>query len=195
MTRFFDLLFSFLGLILLIPVFLIIAIFILADSGTPVFFRQWRVGRGNRDFFLLKFRTMRSGAELGGSLTVGSSDSRITHTGLFLRKYKLDELPQLFNVLKGDMSLVGPRPEVRKYVDLYTPEQLNVLQLRPGITDYASLEYFSENELLGKAADPEQTYIREIMPAKLALNRRYIENPGLGNYFLILIKTMRRIVR
>ncbi len=195
MTRFFDLLFSFLGLILLIPVFLIIAIFILADSGTPVFFRQSRVGRGNRDFFLLKFRTMRSGAELGGSLTVGSSDSRITRTGLFLRKYKLDELPQLFNVLKGDMSLVGPRPEVRKYVDLYTPEQLSVLQLRPGITDYASLEYFSENELLGKAVDPEQTYIREIMPAKLALNRRYIENPGLGNYFLILIKTMLRIVR
>jgi len=193
MTRFFDLLFSFLGLILLFPVFLVIALIIIAGSGGGAFFFQSRVGKNNRDFRLIKFRTMKTGSEKKGSLTVGSADSRITNAGLFLRKYKLDELPQLINVLKGDMSLVGPRPEVRKYVQLYSPEQLQVLEVRPGITDYASLEYFNENEILAQSSDPEKTYISEIMPAKLELNRKYLENPGMRNYFSILGKTIQRI--
>jgi lipopolysaccharide/colanic/teichoic acid biosynthesis glycosyltransferase len=194
MIRFFDLFFSLLGLILLLPVFMIISLFILIDSRGGIFYFQTRVGKNNKDFRLIKFRTMHSGSEKKGSLTIGASDNRITRTGRFLRKYKLDELPQLFNVFIGEMSLVGPRPEVRQYVERYTSEQLKVLDIRPGITDYASLEYFSENELLGRSADPESVYINEIMPAKLELNRRYIENPDLKNYFSILIKTIKRLL-
>jgi lipopolysaccharide/colanic/teichoic acid biosynthesis glycosyltransferase len=138
---------------------------------------------------------MRSGADKQGGLTIGVRDSRITWTGFFLRKYKLDELPQLINVLKGEMSLVGPRPELRKYVDLYSEEQKKVLAIRPGITDIASLEYINENEILGVSADPEGTYIEQIMPAKLQLNRKFLEDPRLGNYFRIIRLTIKKIFR
>jgi lipopolysaccharide/colanic/teichoic acid biosynthesis glycosyltransferase len=190
MIRVVDLVLSFLGLILLSPLFLLIAIFIAADSKGGIFFLQKRVGKGNLDFKLFKFRTMRGDAERGGSLTIGTNDKRITRTGLLLRKYKLDELPQLINVLAGDMSMVGPRPEVRKYVELYSEEQRKVLVVKPGITDYASIEYMNENELLERSRDPEKTYIEQVMPAKLELNLKYLQNPGLKNYFIIIGKTI-----
>lgn len=155
---------------------------------------QKRVGRNNKDFTIYKFRTMKTGSDKKGLLTVGGRDSRITSVGYFLRKYKLDELPQLFNVLFGDMSLVGPRPEVRKYVDLYNEEQKKILLVKPGITDYASLEYFSENELLGKSSNPEETYIKEIMPAKLELNKRYISEAGLITDLKIIGRTLKKII-
>ena len=195
MIRFFDLLFSLLGLILLLPFFLIISLAIVIDSRGGIFYTQERVGKNNRNFRLIKFRTMRSGADKQGGLTIGVRDSRITRTGFFLRKYKLDELPQLINVLKGEMSLVGPRPELRKYVDLYSEEQKKVLAVRPGITDIASLEYINENEILGVSADPEGTYIEQIMPAKLELNRKFLEDPRLGNYFRIIGLTIKKIFR
>jgi lipopolysaccharide/colanic/teichoic acid biosynthesis glycosyltransferase len=193
MIRFFDLLFSFLGLILLLPFFLVIGIVILIDSRGGVFYLQERVGRNNRDFRLVKFRTMRPGADKQGGLTVGTRDARITTTGFFLRRYKLDELPQLVNVLKGEMSLVGPRPELRKYVDLYSDEQKKVLQTRPGITDIASLKFMDENALLGASVDAERTYIEDIMPAKLELNLNYINNRRPGNYFRIIGLTLKSI--
>lgn len=195
MIRFFDLLFSLFGLILLLPFFLIISIAIVIGSRGDIFYIQERVGKNNRNFHLFKFRTMRSGADKQGGLTIGARDSRITNTGFFLRKYKLDELPQLINVLKGEMSLVGPRPELRKYVDLYSEEQKNVLAVRPGITDIASLEYINENEILGASPDPERTYIEQIMPAKLELNRKFIKDPRLGNYFRIIGLTIKKIFR
>jgi lipopolysaccharide/colanic/teichoic acid biosynthesis glycosyltransferase len=195
MIRFFDLLFSLLGLILLLPFFLIIWIILVICSRGGIFFMQERVGKNNRNFRLIKFRTMVSDADKQGGLTVGSRDSRITRIGFFLRKYKLDELPQLINVLKGEMSLVGPRPELRKYVDLYSEEQKKVLAIRPGITDIASLEYIDENEILGTSANPEQTYIEQIMPAKLELNRKFLENRRLGNYFRIIGLTIKKIFR
>jgi len=193
MIRFFDLLFSLLGLILLLPFFLVIGIALVIDSRGGIFYTQERVGKNNRDFRLIKFRTMYSGSDKQGGLTIGARDSRITCTGFFLRKYKLDELPQLINVLKGEMSLVGPRPELRKYVDLYTVEQKKVLDVRPGITDIASLEYIHENDILGASADPERTYTEQIMPAKLELNRQYLGNARIGNYFRIIGLTMKRI--
>lgn len=195
MIRFFDLLFSLLGLILLLPFFLIISLAIVIDSCGGIFYTQERVGKNNRNFRLIKFRTMRSDADQQGGLTIGVRDSRITRTGFFLRKYKLDELPQLINVLKGEMSLVGPRPELRKYVDFYSEEQKKVLGVRPGITDIASLEYINENEILGVSADPEGTYIEQIMPAKLELNRKFLEDPRLGNYFRIIGLTIKKIFR
>ena len=137
---------------------------------------------------------MRIGADSEGLLTVGEHDARITHVGYFLRKTKMDELPQLWNVLKGDMSLVGPRPEVRKYVDLYTDEQRKVLGVRPGITDYASIEYVNENELLSKAEDPDRTYIEEVMPDKIKLNMRYLEHYTVGEYFKIIFLTFKSLI-
>lgn len=193
MIRFFDLLFSFLGLIILFPFFLIISIAILINSKGGIFFLQNRVGRNNLDFHLIKFRTMYIGADKLGGLTVGNHDQRITPVGLFLRKYKLDELPQLWNVLKGEMSIVGPRPELRKYVELYSEEQKKVLEVRPGITDIASLDYINENEILGTSMDPEKTYIEQIMPAKLELNKVFLNNRSIRNYFRIIgitLKTM-----
>ncbi|MCE3229857.1 MAG: wcfS, partial [Bacteroidetes bacterium] len=163
--RVFDLIFSLIGIIILSPFFVIISLLIIVTSGFPVFYLQKRVGRDNEDFSLFKFRTMKKDSDKKGLLTVGGRDPRITSIGYYLRKTKTDELPQLFNVLYGSMSFVGPRPEVRKYVDMYNKEQKLVLKLKPGITDYASLEYFSENELLAKSKDPEKTYIEEIMPA------------------------------
>jgi lipopolysaccharide/colanic/teichoic acid biosynthesis glycosyltransferase len=193
MIRLFDIIFSLIGLLILLPFFILIAVLIKLSSAGPVFFVQQRVGKGNVDFDLIKFRTMKINADKQGLLTVGGRDPRITAVGYFLRKYKLDELPQLLNVLIGDMSLVGPRPEVRKYVDLYTPEQKRVLNVRPGITDNASLEYFNENDLLARSSDPEQTYVLEIMPAKLNLNMKFINDPGLGSYFSIIFRTLGRI--
>ena len=195
MIRFFDFLFSLLGLIVLSPVFLLISLCIVSDSRGGVFYRQSRVGKDCKDFKLYKFRSMRTGADKRGLITVGEKDSRITRVGYFLRKYKLDELPQLINVLKGEMSLVGPRPEVRKYVDLYTPEQRKVLSVVPGITDYASIEYVDENRILGGAADPDKVYVEEILPDKIRYNMKYIENRSLKEYFKIIFLTFYSIAR
>ncbi len=195
MTRFFDILFSFLGLLILSPLFVIIWLIIVLTSKGGGFYTQIRVGKGGKDFSLYKFRSMRKDADKGSLITVGGRDPRITKIGYFIRKFKIDELPQLFNVLTGDMSLVGPRPEVRKYVDLYTEEQKKVLSVRPGITDYASIEYVDENEILGKSSDPDKTYIDEIMPAKIKLNMKYIENQTLKEYFKIIFLTVFKIFR
>lgn len=167
----------------------------IVTCGSPIFYLQTRVGKNNKDFKLFKFRTMHLDADKKGLLTVGGRDPRVTKIGYYLRKYKLDELPQLFNVLFGTMSLVGPRPEVRKYVDLYTPEQQKVLSVKPGITDFASLEYINENELLAQSVNPEQTYINDIMPAKLALNAKYIKQQGLFVDFKIIFNTILKIVK
>jgi lipopolysaccharide/colanic/teichoic acid biosynthesis glycosyltransferase len=181
------------GIIFLSPLFIVIAMLILVDSKGGVFYFQDRVGKGNIDFRLFKFRTMTAGADKKGLLTVGSTDARITKVGYSLRKYKLDELPQLFNVINGTMSFVGPRPEVRKYVDLYSQDQREVLEVKPGITDYASLEYFNENDLLAKSDNPEQTYVEEVMPAKIALNKKYIAKPDLATDVKIIFKTIGKI--
>ncbi len=193
MIRFFDIFLSSLGLLILFPFFILIALLIRLTSGGSPYFIQKRVGKDNLDFNLIKFRTMNGDAEKKGLITVGGRDPRITRIGYFLRKFKIDELPQLINVHFGDMSLVGPRPEVRKYVELYTEEQKKVLTVLPGITDHASLKFFNENELLAKSRDPEQTYIKEIMPAKLALNMKYINEPSVKAYFRIIFKTLGRI--
>jgi len=195
MKRAFDIIFSFFGLLALFPFFLFIGIWILIDSPGGIFYCQTRVGRNNRDFRLWKFRSMRPDSDKKGLLTVGGRDPRITNSGYFIRKYKIDELPQLINVLTGDMSFVGPRPEVRKYVDLYNEEQKRVLLVRPGITDIASLEYFEENELLGKSSDPERTYIDQIMHAKLKLNLQYIDKANLGTDLSMIFKTIARIFK
>jgi len=192
--RIFDVFCSAIGMIVLFPFFFIITFLVAVTSGFPVFYIQLRVGRGNVNFGLIKFRTMKINAHKTGLLTVGGRDPRITKIGYYLRKYKLDELPQLLNVFMGDMSLVGPRPEVRKYVDLYNAEQKKVLLVKPGITDYASLEYFSENELLAKSCNPEETYIKEIMPAKLDLNKKYILEMGFVTDIKIILRTLKRIV-
>lgn len=193
LKRLFDILFSLAGLLILLPFLLLIAILVALGSKGGVFYLQERVGRHGKNFRLFKFRTMQSGSDKKGLLTVGGRDPRITSTGYFLRKYKLDELPQLLNVFFGSMSLVGPRPEVRKYVELYTDEQKKVLQVKPGITDYASLEYFNENDLLARSSDPEQTYIKEVMPAKLELNKKYISEAGLYTDLKIIFRTIGRI--
>lgn len=194
MIRLSDILFSFFGLLFLCPLFLIVAIWIVIDNPGPIFYRQQRVGKNGRDFGLLKFRSMRVGADKMSLITIGERDPRVTRAGYYIRKYKLDELPQLWNVLIGDMSLVGPRPEVRRYVDLYTSEQRRVLSVRPGITDYASIEYIDENRILAQSADPDKTYIEEIMPAKIALNMRYIEHRTYGEYIKIILLTISKII-
>lgn len=193
MKRIIDIFASAFMLILLFPFGLVIALLIVCDSRGGVFYRQSRVGRYNRDFTLYKFRTMRTDADRLGLLTVGARDPRVTRVGYYLRKYKIDELPQLLNILSGDMSFVGPRPEVRKYVDLYNNEQKKVLSVRPGLTDYASIAYINENEILEKANDKEQTYINEIMPEKIKLNMKFIQNPSLYQYFKIIFLTIKSI--
>lgn len=193
MIRFFDIVFSLLGLILLLPFFVIIASCICIESKGGAFYKQLRVGKNSRDFFLYKFRSMYIGSDKKGLLTIGK-DSRVSSCGRFIRKYKIDELPQLFNVLKGDMSLVGPRPEVRKYVDLYSEAEKKVLYIRPGITDLASIEFIDENSILAKSLEPEKTYIEEVMPQKLRLNMEFVENYNLKNYFRIIFKTIFRIL-
>jgi len=191
--RCFDILFSLSGLILLSPVFIFLSIIILIDSKGGIFYKQFRVGKNGVDFKLYKFRSMRIGSDVKGLLTIGGRDSRITNSGYFIRKYKLDELPQLINVLIGDMSLVGPRPEVRKYVELYNKEQLKVLTIKPGITDYASIQYSNENDILSQSQDPEKTYIDEVMPDKLKLNLRYINEIGVITDLKIIFKTIKKI--
>ena len=195
MIRFCDIVLSCLGLLLLSPLFVVVAVWIVIDNPGPVFYRQMRVGKDGKDFGLLKFRSMRIGADKESLITIGEHDSRITRAGYYIRKYKMDELPQLWNVLTGDMSLVGPRPEVRRYVDMYTDEQRQVLTVRPGITDYASIEYIDENRLLAQAEDPDRTYIEEILPAKIALNMRYIKHQTLGEYMKIIFLTLAKIIR
>ena len=193
--RFFDFVLSLVGLVILAPIFIVLAVWIKIDSMGPVFYKQIRVGQNGKDFGLFKFRSMVVDADKKGLITVGGRDPRITRSGYFIRKYKLDELPQLINVLVGDMSLVGPRPEVKKYVELYTDEQQKVLSVKPGITDYASIEYMDENEILGKSTDPEKIYIEEIMPEKIKYNMKYIKNRSLIEYFKIIFLTVLKIIR
>jgi len=194
MKRIFELFFAFLAILLFIPLFLVISLLIVIDSKGGVIYKQSRVGKNNHDFFIYKFRSMHINADKEGLITTGSSDKRVTRTGLFLRKYKLDELPQLFNILNGEMSFVGPRPEVRKYVVLYTDLQLKVLSVRPGLTDYASLLYINEGEMLANHENPEKLYVEEIMPAKLALNLKYIKEKNLKTDLQIILKTIGRII-
>ncbi|HXB41130.1 MAG TPA: sugar transferase [Bacteroidia bacterium] len=193
LKRFFDIICSLLGIIILSPFLILISLLVLFGSTGGIFYIQTRVGKNGKDFFLFKFRTMHTGSDKKGLLTVGARDSRITRTGFFLRKYKLDELPQLFNVLFGSMSLVGPRPEVRKYVEIYNDEQKKVLGVKPGITDYASIEYVNENEILAKSENPEETYIREIMPDKLQLNLKYIREKSFLTDLKIIFRTLTKI--
>mgnify|MGYP001452715127 CR=1 FL=1 len=193
MIRFFDIFFSVIGLIILSPLFLILAVWIKIDSKGPVFYRQLRVGKDGKDFYLYKFRTMLVDADKNGLITVGDRDPRVTRAGYFFRKYKLDELPQLINVVLGDMSLVGPRPEVRKYVEMYTPEQRKVLSVKPGLTDYASIHYIDENKVLAKSDDPERTYIDAIIPEKIRYNMKYIEHQSVKEYFKIIFLTIRKM--
>lgn len=194
MKRIFDVVASGLGLLVLSPFFLLLAVWIKLDSAGPVFYRQVRVGRYNRNFRLFKFRSMRVGSDKKGLITVGGRDPRVTRSGYFIRKYKLDELPQLINVLLGDMSLVGPRPEVRKYVEMYTSEQLHVLDVRPGITDMASIRYRNENELLAEAEDPEAFYIKVVMPDKLKINLEYVAKHSFWFDMKLIFKTIREVV-
>ena len=194
MKRLFDIFASGLGLLFLSPLFLVLAIWIKLDSPGPVFYRQVRVGRGNKDFRIFKFRSMRVGADKQGLITVGGHDPRITRSGYFIRKYKLDEFPQLINVFIGDMSLVGPRPEVRKYVDMYTPEQMHVLDVRPGVTSLASIRYRNENELLDKAEDSDQFYIDVVMQDKLAIDLEYVKNASFWYDIKLIFQTFWEIV-
>lgn len=194
MKRIFDIIVSIIILTLFFPFGLLISLWIALESRGGVFYSQERIGRYGVPFQMLKFRSMRKDADKQGKLTVGMRDPRITKSGYFIRKYKLDEFPQFINVLAGNMSIVGPRPEVREYVDLYSDKQKEILNVRPGITDYASLEYFKENELIAKADDPEKVYIEEIMPAKIELNRKYLENPTVGTDIKIMWKTFRRMI-
>lgn len=195
MIRFFDILFSIIGLVLLSPLFTVLYLLIRIESQGGGFYSQERIGKNGKPFKLFKFRSMRIGSDKKGLITIGEKDNRITKTGFILRKYKLDELPQLWNVFIGDMSLVGPRPEVKKYTDLYTEEQKQVLQVRPGITDWASIKYVDENKILGEAKDPDEAYVNLIMPNKIKLNMVYIQHQTLGEYFKIILTTFKEIVR
>lgn len=194
MKRFFDIISSGLGLIVLSPLFAVLAVWIKADSKGPVFYRQTRVGRNNRDFRLYKFRSMRPDSDKLGLITVGGHDPRVTRSGYYIRKYKLDEFPQLINVFIGDMSLVGPRPEVRKYVDMYTPEQMHVLDVRPGITSLASIRYRNENEILAAADDPDKAYIEKVMPDKLAIDLEYVSKANLLTDISLIFTTFKAIL-
>ncbi|RRJ89571.1 sugar transferase [Paenimyroides tangerinum] len=194
MKRIFDIVSSGIGLLFLSPIFLFLAIWIKMDSKGPVFYKQVRVGKNNKDFKIFKFRSMRMGADKLGLITVGGRDPRVTNSGYYIRKYKLDELPQLINVFIGDMSVVGPRPEVRKYVDLYTKDQRKVLTVKPGITDIASIKYRNENELLEKADDPDKMYIEVIMPDKLKYNLEYIDKQSFFFDLKLIFWTFKEII-
>jgi len=194
MIRFFDVLLSFIGIIILLPFYVIITLINALETNGKPFFIQRRVGRSEILFNLIKFRTMYANLDKKHLITIGNRDERITRFGYFLRRYKLDEIPQLFNVIKGEMSLVGPRPEVLKYVNMYTVEQKEILKIRPGITDYASIKYFDENEILSSSLDAEKTYIEELLPRKIELNQKFISDPSLRQYFLILWLTSKRIL-
>lgn len=195
MTRIFDILLATLGLVILSPLLIFVYVAIVLESRGGGFYRQERTGRYGKPFRLIKFRSMYVNADKHGLITVGGHDNRITRVGYYIRKYKIDELPQLINVVKGDMSIVGPRPEVKKYTDLYTKEQRKILDIRPGITDYASIKYVDENEILGTSDNPERTYIEHIMPDKIKLNMIYISQNGIKEYFKIIFLTLTNIAR
>ena len=190
MKRLFDIVCSFFGLVFLSWLFVFVALWVGLSSRGGVFYRQRRVGRCNRDFTIYKFRSMRVNSDRQGLLTIGGRDGRITKAGVFIRKYKLDELPQLFNVLRGDMSFVGPRPEVRKYVELYTEEQKKVLTVRPGITSLSSIKYRNENEILSRSDNPEQYYIDVIMQDTLAIELDYLEQRSLLTDIKVIFQTI-----
>ena len=194
MQRLFDIIASGCGLLVLSPVFLVMAIWIKMDSEGTVFYRQVRVGRNNKDFRIFKFRSMRVGADKGSLVTIGGHDPRITRSGYFIRKYKLDELPQLINVFCGEMSLVGPRPEVRHYVNYWTEEQMHVLDVRPGITDPASIKFRNENELMEEAEDPEDYYINVIMQEKIKLYLEYVKNVSFWYDIKLIFQTFKVII-
>ncbi len=193
MKRIFDIIVSLVILLIFLPFGILIGLWIALESKGGVFYRQERIGKNGVPFYMLKLRSMNVNADKEGKLTVGMRDPRITNSGAFIRKFKLDEFPQFINVLKGEMSIVGPRPEVKEYVALYTDDQRKILSVLPGITDYASIEYFKENELLGNSSDPVQTYVNEIMPAKIELNKKYLSNPGLSQDLRIMWKTFLRM--
>lgn len=195
MTRIFDIFFATLGLVILSPLLFFVYVAIVLESRGGGFYRQERTGRHGKPFRLIKFRSMYVNADKHGLITVGGHDNRITRVGYYIRKYKIDELPQLINVVKGDMSIVGPRPEVKKYTDLYTNEQRKILDVRPGITDYASIKYVDENEILGISDNPERTYTEQIMPDKIKLNMIYISQNGIKEYFKIIFLTLTNIAR
>lgn len=195
MKRAFDLLFSFTILTLFLPFGMLISMLIVIGSKGGIFYRQERIGKHGKPFMLLKFRSMRIDSDQRGKLTIGMNDSRITQIGLFIRKYKLDEFPQFINVLLGEMSIVGPRPEVEEFVSLYNTSQKRVLEVKPGVTDYASIEYFNENAILAEANDPKKTYIETIMPEKIRLNQKYISNPTLAHDLKIIFRTILRILK
>ena len=194
MKRTFDICISLIILAFFLPLGLVLMLLIILESGGGVFYLQERVGLNGQLFNLIKFRSMRPNADKGSQITIGNRDPRITRTGYFIRRFKLDEFPQFINVIKGDMSIVGPRPEVPHYVKLYTAEQKKVLAAKPGITDYASLAYFNENEILAKAADPQKAYLEQIMPAKIELNQRYLSDPSLFKDLKIIWLTALKIV-
>jgi len=194
LKRFFDIVFSLLGIILSLPLLLVIALILKLESKGPIFYKQTRVGKGNSDFKIFKFRTMFIGSDKKGLLTVGDKDPRVTKTGFFLRKYKLDELPQLINVFLGSMSFVGPRPEVRHYVNYYSVDDMEILSVKQGITDYASIAFRDEAELLKTAKNMESFYINTILPQKIALNKKYINSASLLVDFKIIIKTIQTIM-
>ena len=193
LKRLFDIVASFCGIVILFPLIVIVSILIKLTSKGPVLFKQVRVSKNGRLFKIYKFRTMRENSEGNKQITVGN-DSRITGVWHILRKTKLDELPQLFNVLKGEMSLVGPRPEVPKYVELYTKEQREILKVSAGITDYASIYFSNESELLGEAENPEEFYIKKIMPYKIELNKKYIKEIGIVTDIKLIILTILKIL-
>jgi lipopolysaccharide/colanic/teichoic acid biosynthesis glycosyltransferase len=195
MKRLIDIFASSLGIVLLAPVWIVAASLVKLTSRGPVFFRQERIGRGFRPFRIYKFRSMFQDAPKEGSLVTFGADPRITAVGRFLRATKIDELPQLFNVLLGDMSLVGPRPEVRKYVEMFREEYAEVLRVRPGITDPASIKYRHEAEILGRAADPEKEYIERVLPEKIHLGKEYARNSSLWLDFITIMRTLHVVSR
>lgn len=192
MKRLFDLVLSICGILFLLPFFIIVSILIKLDSDGDIIFKQTRVTKDGKEFKIFKFRTMRPDTEKQGQITIGE-DNRITSIGNFLRKTKLDELPQLFNIVMGDMSFVGPRPEVPKYVRMYTKDQKEILKVRAGITDYASIYFSNESEILGKQKEPEKFYIEKIMPYKIELNKKYIKEAGLITDIKIIFLTIFKV--
>ena len=195
MKRLMDLFTALLVLVLFLPFGILISLIILLESSGGVFYRQERIGLKGKPFYLLKFRSMRPNADLQGKLTVGERDPRVTRIGFFIRKFKLDEFPQFINVLKGEMSVVGPRPEVAEYVALYSENQRRVLDVKPGITDEASITYFEENKLLSKSTNPQKTYIEEIMPEKIRINLAYQERATVWTDLGVVWKTAARMVK
>lgn len=195
MKRFFDLIVSVIGILLICPILLIIAVWIKLDSRGPIFYLQERVGFHNKDFRIIKFRSMQIGSDKGSLVTIGGRDPRITRSGYYIRKYKLDELPQLFNVFVGNMSIVGPRPEVRHYVNYWTEEQLHVLDVRPGITDPASIKFRNENDLMEQAEDPEYYYINVVMQEKLKLYLEYVNHHSFWGDIKIIFHTFAAIIK